>query len=325
MLETSTLIYLFIAFGIPATIRFMRSGDRITQTIPTSRLTRFSNLLLLLSMTYYVVSAFLFPAPDLFQMVKVSPEAPLYLVRNHLRAYLESNPLPDEEVEYLWNVYEQFRSNEARRIYAIYGEHALLKCTWCREETDYMLFTLPSVAASYLFMFVLVGVISSGCERRYTRSYSIMALVVLGSLDLASLLFDQALGLNVGFAKIELYRKCAFAAMCFLLWAVGYADPVTEVEICQKLIADSERVVGQIQTVRLMRMLSLRDAELREPYLAYFKNLEKEHTAVSEDPEYRKIVAKVSEKVQLDKLIAEAKMAAQNILHSAKGEVKKSE
>lgn len=238
------------------------------------------------------------------------------LLRGHWDSSLEMDEdfVSEEqlEFEYVTFMFERLKMPSKRTIYLRFGEEAFIDGTYCREDTDFMMFIAPSVLFTYFQFLLVVGFLTSLSRKSKWRSVAILFVCILlfcetlyyispqemESLQLFEYLFPASMHERVTqYQKLDLCRRLLFSAALLLMLLIDHGHKVSDLDLLQHIQGKQDANLARDQTLKLMRQAIFMHPTLRQFYLDQADKAE----ALYRNDEFNKETARLLEQYDLDK------------------------
>lgn len=310
--------------------------------------TTYDKVVSLLSLVFVgmlVYSCFVKQPRNIFEEFNISLEAAGFELRNAFRSYCEDRSRIDQEFAKIYtrksesenskeplekkrtsmeNEYEEllYLTNEMksvgqRRIYYKFGHAAFLGCRYCVEESDYLLFVVPSMMLNYVLYLIILGLNSYRTPKKNWTSIGVLAMVILFGCeclmhfesdivqpDFYDLFFTASKALR--YQKIVFTRNFVLAVYVLILLLIDNGSEDVARNLASKLIKDKIEMLNILHASNIQKTAIMQDTNLRKEYFEFYKTVQAEKDKMAMDPELQKYQKELLHRYDLDKLISEA-------------------
>ena len=294
---------------------------------PKTKADRAVTLLIGLAILWQVLCLTLYRPHNLLNNLNVTADMPSYILRNRFRDWFaniqsSSDPMELDTQEKLTALYESLKSNERRKIYLTFGETAFLSCKWCKEESDYFIWILPSIIASYSFMLGVLGFATATRRKQYWRLYGVSYLAISAFIEFImfysgsrdELLADIPAG---EFDVMDRYRRYGFISLLVVISFINIGEDWTPKEILAGIHSSHEIILNRITGLRFARAAILGDTNLRREFFEYYKEQEAHTELINSNEEYKEARDKVMTKFNIEKMMKDAQVFATEAIKAA--------
>ncbi|KAI9091303.1 hypothetical protein DFS34DRAFT_653671 [Phlyctochytrium arcticum] len=227
------------------------------------------------------------------------------------------------KIQELETLYDRLKSVEARRIYLKYGHEDFLRCSWCEEPGDHLLYSLSSVLFSYGIAFLWLGLGTVSKRKQHWRVYGTIGLTIIAIGDAYSTIIRGQLASDLDDSMLythdltSKYRAWAFAAIATAVALLDRKAAYSVSDHLQDIISKQQVMYNRTQAFRLARTASLSNSQLRRKLFDYFGHHEALHEAVHKDTEYQQTRERALLKFNVDNIVEEAQTLCDSIVQAA--------
>ena len=279
---------------------------------------------------------------NFFEKINARIDSPSYIIRNNYRSYVESWTEYDSVIKEMYaakdneselekfhdhpfystfldmqRLSEQLKIKEKKNFYSKYGERAFLKCDFCLNDTDFIMYLIPSAILEYSLFLILIGALSSNSNKTNWRNYGILVSLVCFAIESYAFAFpsqsstkfepyDSIFGddmFTLRFEKITFIRDCIL--ILFVLFVILFDNGKD-----MRLKTTLDQLRNSVET----SLEFLQAARIQQATLSFDENLQKfameskkkNYSNLSKiiiDPAFRQKVAESGHKLNIEDLM----------------------
>lgn len=193
---------------------------------------------------------------------------------------------------------EELRNIPARKLYLKNGDDAYLKCTFCKDDSDYFLYNLPFISFAYVGFLVLIKIITIilpqkqgwfkfGCI--YVVCFVIHEIYYykssLGNTPLYDYLFVGNSLVATRMQKLNVIRRLAFTfgLLIICLFDKEEKSPLSAMKAVNEKL---QKTLNRAQLMKIQKKAIESDAELRRFVIDQTNIQEKAQQLIYQDEEF---------------------------------------
>ncbi|KAI9026830.1 hypothetical protein DFJ74DRAFT_704265 [Hyaloraphidium curvatum] len=356
----SSLIQLGLAISLPWLLRQLASwlnrkpDAKPKASAPYGRFDEAVRWVLLATIVYNLVFAWVWTPPNLLASLQVGAGAPSFVLRNAIWEYTEQGwgqkwakqVLGESEVEgvlpakleRLHTLYGPLKDQGKRVSYLKYGEAAFLGCGWCENDHDYLLNIFPGIALQYVVVFFALIFATEARRKKTWWTWAAVGVVAVGLfVDVTQFassdedfLRDAMNPAKAGtsatwssaYSFADRWRRTGFAAICLAVLLIDGSLERTENEIARSIVGLNQNILSHLNAYRLQRSSVLSDDTLRKAFMDFHRANAVEAELINGNPEYESVKRAAIQKHSLDKVFQEQAQIVERIISDAVSEDK---
>lgn len=345
------LLILFAPMLISKGLSFLFKG-KDKRVFTKTRLQRYTIYLSTIYISYLLLSCFWWSSENVFQTLQLSLDCKSFEIRDGMKLYVEKRSKVDpvfaemiqlrnpsessnevltkhEEVEReylaLKTLANTMKSQGSRMSYFKHGHRAFTRCSYCQDDTDYLIYNIPSVSFPYIIFLCFLGLLTAFPSKSNWFSISLVALVILYTAEwLVHLGFDWvqpdfydfffSTKHALQFQKMEFVRSLAFLVMTSIIMAFDYGSYNEEKNAISRIINLQSEMLNRAQALRLQRAAVMSDSKLRKAYMEHFTRIEGEKEQLLSNPDFQKYQKDALNRYNLDSLIKDAMETVDSVI-----------
>lgn len=318
---------------------FKRDNFSIAYWRRQRAVSKLGGLLVVLYITYKLLSMFVLGTENFYATVRVRSDSPSYMIRNQYRNYVsqwmekdarvativemkersaDMSDYPDKTLlrrfEGLEFMAEQLKTKEKKGFYSKFGEEAFLRCEYCTTERDYAMFLVPSVLFDYAIFLIMAGMLTAAKTKSKWRAHGLLVATLVLTFEMFSVfmqdnlsfeLYDLVLGKDyytLSAEKRVFIRNASF--VCFLVIACLF-DYGLDLRL-QKSVDDIRKALDAslalLQSARLQKAAVATDETLQKFIGEQQKGRSTNLAQITNSASFRQKVAEAGSKLDLEEL-----------------------
>lgn len=207
------------------------------------------------------------------------------------------------QVVQLEQLYDKLRSPEHRRIYSLVGHASFVDCHWCKEESDYLTYTFPSILMQYATMGIAFGVGTIAKSKAFWRSYAVIMFVGMAVFEVSVIMAADEIksSLHDGEESESSFFKSpatvcfnlrwiAFALLCLLTTTRSDTQRNNSMPLVEYIVR-TRVLLMRSATYRLAQHAVLSEASVRDRYVAYYRNAEQQRQEAQQNESFQKLAS----------------------------------
>lgn len=274
----SWIIHL-ITFGLPI-VSSLRSQNRLLREHPRQQFEWLLNVLLVAYVSYLCICIFN-PPTNFLNDLNCDANSPNYALRNAFRTHMsthynwiEGQESSAKDVKTKEVLYKRLLSKSERKIYLLVGHEAFSECSWCKDETDFLIYAAPKVLFKYFQFLIIAGLASLLRRKSFWKmiSVTIVAILIILEILLFRFGFTEVLALMHYLQESQLstfndmnqLRLYTLAILSVLVGSINRKDIWTESEKMESILLNASNVFDRRTAMELSRLAVLDSKKLRK-------------------------------------------------------------
>lgn len=298
-----------------------------------------------------------FGRQNFFQKVNVRIDSPSYMIRNHYRSYLQSwaeydsvikemtdvqeneselekfhdHPLYSEFLK-MQKLSEQLKIKEKKNLYSKFGEEAFLKCDYCINDHDFVMYLTPSAIFENSLFLILIGLLSSSFSKSNWRNYGLLIALVTCAIEAYAFVFPTQSSTNfepydaifgddkftLRFQKIHFIRDAIFIVFSLIVLLFDNGKDLRLRSSLDQLHKSIETSLQFLQATRIQDASLSIDENLQKFVADSIKKKRSKLASIIADPVFRQKVAESGHKLNIDELMLQKDNNIDNLIELMK-------
>ncbi|ORX57785.1 hypothetical protein BCR36DRAFT_318603 [Piromyces finnis] len=337
---TDFLVNTFLMAGLPFLLNIYLSNknrrpeDRINR--PKTYVDKLVIVALIFGIIYELVTLMFYRPPSVFTTLNIPTDAPNWLFKKNYREYIvntygqefasfDPNDLrPNqitknlEDVRKFATLCKELEEPGKRATYLKYGENTYTQCSWCESDNDYFVFTISRSSFNYIYILALLGAATSTTRKNIWRFWSVTLVAGVALYEVFMYITSNevnALKKSL-YEEIDYSRHGLFIIIMALVCIFDRSDEKTNEELSQEIIDRTIAMINRTQATELCSVATLTDSNLRKMFIDYYEKKEVEKSVVFSSQEYNDVRLQIISKYNLEKMIENSSMMAENIMNN---------